>query len=324
MVEDLEPIVYVVSTITVIVLLYSLYAAYKRWTYGGEKVEISPLGLRIKNLVKYALFQWKVVRQRFPGTIHLMIYLGMAWLLIMTGLRAIDLHVYRFISDGLFIVLKFLSNIAGLLVIIGSITAMIRRAFKLTPNLPQDPVYYIVHILFITIVVTGFFLDGLVAAYPESSRHALESASWDPIGYLIYSWASNMSPEAIESLYRPLWLFHFLIAQLTLMLIPYTNLWHIAASSLNVALSRPEPPAAAIRAFPDIDERIEEEKPIGIVKLSDTTWKQRMDYDACTSCMRCTNACPAYASGKILSPRDVIITMRNMMYAGKWDEQVWN
>ena len=323
MVHDLEPIVYIVATITAVVLLYSLYAAYKRWTYGGEKIEFSPIGLRLKNFVKYALLQWKVVRHRFPGTIHLLIYLGMGWLLIATTLRAIDDHIVRFITGDFFMVYKLLSNIAGLMVIIGSIIAIIRRALKLTPNLPQDPVYYVVHALFITIVVTGFFLDGLVAAHPLSSRHNYESPSWDPVGYLIYQWASNMSPDQIESLYRPLWLFHMLLAQLTLALIPFTNLWHIAASSLNAALARPEPPAAAVRAYPDIDQRIEEEKPIGIVKLSDTTWKQRMDYEACTSCMRCTNACPAYASGKLLSPRDVITTLRDMMLAGKWDEQVW-
>ncbi len=326
MVEDLEPVVYIVSTITVIVLLYSLYEAYKRWTHGGEKIEWSPWGLRIKNLVKYALFQWKVVRHRFPGTLHLLIYGGMLWLLIATVLRAIDLHVpgfYHFIHGSFFYVYKFLNNIAGLMVIIGSIIAIIRRALKLTPNLPNDPVYYVVHVLFLTIVITGFFLDGLVAANTHSTRHPYESPVWDPIGYLIYNWASKLSVETIEAIYRPLWLFHFLIAQFTLALIPFTNLWHIAASSLNVMLARKESPASAIRAFPDIDERIEKEQPIGIVRLSDTTWKQRLDYDACTSCMRCTNACPAFASGKPLSPRDVIIKMRGLMYAGKWNETVW-
>ncbi len=324
MVEDLEPIVYIVATITAAVILYSLYIAYKRWTYGGERLEISPVRLRLKNLVKYALLQWKVVRHRFPGTVHLLIFLGMGWLLVATSLRAIDDHFIRFIGGHFFIAYKFLSNIAGLMVLFGSIIAIVRRALRLTPNLPQDPVYYVVHVLFITIVITGFFLDGLVAAHPLSSRHPYESPSWDPVGYFIYKWASSLSPDQIESLYRPLWLFHMLIAQLTLALIPFTNLWHIAASTLNVTLARPEPPAAAVRAYPDIDERIEEEKPIGIVKLSDTTWKQRMDYEACTSCMRCTNACPAYASGKLLSPRDVIVTMRDMMLNGEWDEQVWS
>ncbi|MCE4599980.1 MAG: 4Fe-4S dicluster domain-containing protein [Desulfurococcales archaeon] len=321
MVEDLEPIVYIVSTITVIVLLYSLWEAYKRWTFGGERIEYGPIGLRIKNLLKYAIFQWKVVRHRFPGLIHLLIYGGMLWLLIATSLRAIDLHVHRFLVGNIWIVYKLLNNIAGVMVVVGSILAMIRRALGLTPNLPKDPVYYIVHILFIIIVVTGFFLDGMSAAY---YRQSYEKAWFDPVGYLIYKWATTLTLGELKSIYRPLWLFHFLIAQFSLAIIPFTNLWHIAAATLNVTLSRKEPAAMAIRAFHDIDERIEQEKPIGIVKLKDTTWKQRMDYDACTSCMRCTNACPAYASGKILSPRDIITRMRDLMYNGAWDENVWS
>ncbi len=320
MVEDLEPIVYIVATITVIVLLWSLWEAYRRWTYGGQKIVIGPIGSRAKFLVKYALLQWKVLRHRFPGTMHLLIYGGMLWLLIATSLRAIDLHVTRFLVGNVWIIYKLLNNIAGLMVIIGSIIAIIRRARQLTPNLPKDPVYYVVHILFLTIVITGFFLDGLVAA---ATRQAFEKSWFDPVGYYIFKWASGLSLAQITSIYRPLWLFHFLIAQFTLAIIPWTNLWHIAAATLNVTFARTEPPEMAISAIEDIDERIEKEEPIGIVTLKDTTWKQRMDYDACTSCMRCTNACPAYASGKVLSPRDLIQDMKNIMYNGEWDEVVW-
>ncbi len=323
MVKDLEPAVYIISTITVIVLFYSLYTAYKRWTYGGEKIPLNNWGARIRNFLKYAIFQWKVVRHRFPGIMHLLIYLGMFWLLIATTLRAIDDHVTTILVGHVWMTYKLLNNIAGVMVIVGSIIAVIRRALKLTPNLPQDPVYYIVHALFITIVVTGFFLDGLVAAYPLSSRHPFESPSFDPIGYLIYSWAKGLTAAQIQAIYRPLWLFHLVIAQLTLALIPFTNLWHIPAASLNTAFARLEPPAQAIKAYEDIDERIDKEEPIGVVKLRDTSWKQRMDYDACTSCMRCVNACPAAASGKILRPRDIIVNMRDLMYRGAWDYRVW-
>ena len=320
MVEDLEPLVYIVSAITVAVLLYSLWEAYKRWTYGGERIEWGPPGKFLGNLVKYALLQWKVLRHRFPGTIHLLIYGGMLWLAIATTLRAIDLHVARILTGETWMVYKLLSNIAGVMVVVGSTIAMIRRALGLTPNLPRDPVYYLVHLSFITIVVTGFLLDGLSAAYYRASY---ERAWFDPVGYLVFKWASGKTLGEIEAIYRPLWVLHFLLAQFTLATIPYTNLWHIVAASANVALARRDPPAAAIRAFPDIDERIEEEKPIGIVRLSDTTWKQRMDYEACTSCMRCTNACPAFQSGKLLSPRDVIVTMREKMLRGEWDSRVW-
>ena len=321
LVEDMEPIVYVVAAGVAAVLLYALYLGYRRWTYGGERIEWGPLGARLRLFAKYALFQWKVVRHRFPGTMHLLIYLGMGWLLLATFIRALDLHVFHgaLIGPTFFKVYKLLSNIAGLMVIVGSTIAIIRRALGLTPNLPKDPSYYAVHAGFITIVATGFILDGIAATGRPPS---LESPAWDPVGYLVYQWASGKPVDYLAAIYRPLWLFHFLLAQTMLALIPFTNLWHIAASTLNVTLARLEPPAAAVKPVEDIDERIEEGKPIGVVKLRDTTWKQRLDFEACTSCMRCTNACPAYASGKILSPRDVIYTLREKMLRGEWDDDV--
>ena len=328
MVSDLKPVVYVTALVVAIVLLYALYEGYRRWTRGGEKIEYGPISTRLKYFVKYALLQWKVLRHRFPGLMHLLIFGGMGWLLVATLLRALESDVLlpladkRFLVGTTFEVYKLLNNIAGLSVIIGSTVAIIRRALKLTPNLPQDKTYYAVHLGFITIVVTGFMLDGMAAA-ATPSRAAVESPFWDPIGYFVFNWASHKTLDSIALIYRPLWLFHFFLAQLMLALIPYTNLWHIATASLNVALARTEPAvAAAYKAVEDIDERIEEEKPIGVVKLSDTTWKQRLDYEACTSCMRCTNACPAAASGKILSPQKIITKLRDAMYEGKWDTEV--
>ncbi len=327
-VEDLIPIVYIVSTITVIVLLYALWEGYKRWTYGGQKIKWRPWSSRLKTLTKYALLQWKVLRQRFPGVMHLLIYLGMGWLFLATILRAIDLHIFHdiygeaFIYGRFFEVYKFLDNIAGLMVLIGSLIAITRRALNLTPNLPKDSTYYAVLVGFIVIVITGFFLDGMASAGSVKLRAPYESPYYDPVGYLVFKWASGLSIQELRAIYRPLWLFHFLFAQLMLALIPFTNLWHIAAATLNVTFARTVPDAQVIKPIEDIDERIEKGETIGIVKLSDTTWKQRMDFDACTSCMRCTNACPAYNSGKILSPRDVIVTLRNIMYKDKWDEEV--
>lgn len=327
-VSDLRPVVYFTAIVVVAILLYALFEGYRRWTYGGQRIEYGPLSARLKYFTKYALLQWKVLRQRFPGLMHLLIFAGMGWLFIATILRAIEsdftipvLHA-RYLTGSVYEAYKLLNNIAGLSVIVGSTIAIIRRALKLTPNLPQDRVYYAVHIGFLVIVATGFFLDGLAAALTPT-RAPYERPWWDPVGFYVMKWASHHTIEYIKSIYRPLWLFHFFLAQLMLALIPYTNLWHIAAATLNVTLARLEAPVkAAYKAIDDIDERIEEGKPLGIVKLADTTWKQRLDFEACTSCMRCTNACPAFASGKILSPRNIMVKLRDAMYEGKWGAEV--
>ncbi|MEB2836181.1 MAG: heterodisulfide reductase-related iron-sulfur binding cluster [Desulfurococcales archaeon] len=327
-VEQLRPVVYVTATIVVAALLYALYEAYSRWTRGNQRIQYRPLGTRLKYFTKYALLQWKVIRHKFPGTMHLLIYGGITWLFIASILRALESDVllpltgHRYLVGGVFEAYKLLNNVAGISVLTGCIVAIIRRALRLTPNLPQDRVYYAVHAGLITIVVTGFFLDGIASA-ATPYRAPYESPLWDPVGYLVFKWAIHHGISTLASIYRPLWLFHFFLAQFMLAVIPYTNLWHIVTASLNVSLARLEPDVrAAYKAVEDIDKRIEEEKPIGVVKLIDTTWKQRMDFEACTSCMRCTNACPAVASGKILSPRNIMVKLRDAMYEGKWDVDV--
>ncbi|MCE4614342.1 MAG: 4Fe-4S dicluster domain-containing protein [Desulfurococcales archaeon] len=316
--EDLEPIVYILATLAVIGILYGFYKHYKLWTYGGQKIPFNQLGKRTWNLVKYALLQYKVIMKPWAGTIHLLIYLGMAWLLIATLLRAVDLHVVNILTGDVYKTYKLLNNLAGLSVIVGSILAIIRRASG-QDNLPQDKVYYVIHLSFLTIATTGLFLTGMNDAGYRIAEGA-SSPYFDPVGYLIGKWMLGVSTSTLILAYRITWVTHLTIVMATLATLPWTNLWHILAGSANVAYTRES--MVDFVEIEDIEKKVDEGETFGIVKLADTSWKQRMDYDACTSCMRCTNACPAFNGGKPLSPRDLLITMRNLMLEGKWDDKV--
>jgi Fe-S oxidoreductase/nitrate reductase gamma subunit len=318
-VQSYEAVVYGLGTIVAIILLYSAYVGYKRWTYGNERIKYPTPGYIIKNFVKYVIFQWKILRKRFPGTMHALIFYGIGWLAVTTTLRAINAHIIVFLTGDTFYVYKLLANIAGIIAIVGIVIAIIRRSLKLTKNLPQDPYYYLVLGMLLVILITGFLVDGIAAV---AYRYTWESSWFDPIGYLVFLWSRTVPISELEVIYSGLWLFHMSLAMLAMALIPYTNLWHIYPAAVNVSLKREGGIPDGIKPVIDIDEKIEKGKPVGIVKLSDTSWKQRIDYDACTSCMRCTNACPANISGKILSPRDVIINMKDMMHKGMWDENI--
>lgn len=319
MVEDIRFLVYIAALLSLSILVYSLIVAYRRWTAYGERLGFN-LGGALGNLIVFSLLQWRVLRYRFPGLMHLAIFLGMLWLFIMTVLRALDHYLGPFLVGYVWIVYKLLGNIAGLAVLTGSIVAITRRYLGLTPNLPRDPGYYVVHGMFIAIVLTGFALNGMSAA---AYRAGFESPLFDPLGYPFYLLASQLSFDELRLYYRILWVTHMVLAQLAIALIPFTNLWHIIASNINIALSRPGPPVGALRSYPDIDDRLSKGIPLGLAELRYSTWKQRLDWDACTSCMRCTNACPAYASGKPLDPRLVIVTLRDLMYSGAWSSKPW-
>jgi Fe-S oxidoreductase len=90
---------------------------------------------------------------------------------------------------------------------------------------------------------------------------------------------------------------------------PYTKMAHVALGPLNIYTARLEPTGAALRP---VD--FEKAETLGVNSLAGFTWKDLADFDACTECGRCTDACPANAVGKSLSPRDIILDLQSLMH----------
>jgi Fe-S oxidoreductase len=93
--------------------------------------------------------------------------------------------------------------------------------------------------------------------------------------------------------------------------IPYTKAMHWFTSPLNVFFARPVAP----RGVPAPTDFEAEPVRLGISTPADMTWKQLFDLDACTECGRCTSVCPAHAAGKPLSPKRVILDLRDAIRA---------
>ena len=122
-----------------------------------------------------------------------------------------------------------------------------------------------------------------------------------------------MWSDTLVAIYRVIWLTHMLLAVFSVAFIPYTKLYHIVAGGIfNTFFSRLDHPSA-FKHIPNIDEIVEKGGIPGSNHLKGFTWKQRMDYDACIKCARCTDNCPATLSEKPLSPMDLIIKLREIM-----------
>ena len=102
--------------------------------------------------------------------------------------------------------------------------------------------------------------------------------------------------------------------------LPYSKHLHIGAAAINVwfgrtaARGRLEP----LRFEPEQGES-EEELRFGAGTAADLTWKQVLDTFSCTECGRCQDACPANLTGKLLSPKLVIMGLRDQLFAGDRD-----
>ena len=106
-----------------------------------------------------------------------------------------------------------------------------------------------------------------------------------------------------------------------LVIVVYSKHLHIALAPLNVMFSRrpnalgPLEPMRSNGKVLDFEEADPDTDVFGIGKIEDLTWKGMLDLGTCTECGRCQSQCPAWATGKPLSPKQVILDLRDHAFA---------
>jgi ferredoxin len=106
---------------------------------------------------------------------------------------------------------------------------------------------------------------------------------------------------------------HVLTILFFLVYLPRSKHLHIATAAINVWFGRTRAPG---RLEPvDFEEEDETKLRLGAGTLADMTWKQMVDAMSCTECGRCQDACPAFATGKALSPKLLVMGIRDQLFA---------
>src|SRR5690625_5093243 len=136
-------------------------------------------------------------------------------------------------------------------------------------------------------------------------------ATWsEPVATMIAAAFSWLSPAAAMSAYYVMWWIHTITILVFLVYIPQSKHAHLIAAPINVFFSQKVPgklePIDFEAAMAD-----EENMSFGVGKIEDFTQRQMIDYYACTECGRCTSVCPAATTGKILSPMDIMLKIRD-------------
>jgi Fe-S oxidoreductase len=158
--------------------------------------------------------------------------------------------------------------------------------------------------LFELILVTGFAVEGLRIAGTRDPW-----GMWSPVGHgvAVAIAALGAGEAAIRTGHAWLWWTHLLASLAFVAYIPYSKLFHLILAPANVYLR----PLANPGGVSPIDfERTER---LGAAAFSDLAWKDLFDLDVCTECGRCTAVCPASLTGKVLSPMDVVLDLRDEM-----------
>lgn len=265
--------------------------------------------LRFLDLYQWGLFQRGVVKQRFAAAAHTLVYFGFLVLLFTTTMVFIDndlgIHIYQ---GNFYLAITVLSDVFGLGLLLGCLLFAHRRYIEhadLVHNRPADALFLGTLIL---LVVQGFLLEGL-RIYVTGDPWA----AYSPVGYLVSRAFWGISPRAASMLHYGIWWFHTLTVYALVAAFPYSKAFHILASSANLYFRVGRRPKGALKSPGDLEKLLEsgEDFSLGLDTIKDYSWKQLLDLEACTSCGRCQDACPAYNSGKPLSPKWLILDTRN-------------
>ena len=159
-------------------------------------------------------------------------------------------------------------------------------------------------------VVVAFYIRKVVRPRRFDGSHLGEAdliLAWIA-GICLHCWRTT-SPTRSPSAWA-----HVLLILGFLAYLPHSKHLHIATAAINVYFGRTRS-RGRLEPLKFDEELPEEEMRFGIGTVEDLTWKQMMDAFSCTECGRCQDACPAYFTGKALSPKLVIMGVRDHLFA---------
>lgn len=269
---------------------------------------------RLDDLIQHGFLQRKVSRGRSGSAIaHLLVYFGFLVLTFTTTMVFIHHDLGIKIYQGQFYLwVTMFSDVFGILLLAGVLYFGYRRFMQKVDAVHVSPNDSFILVMLAVLVVQGFALEGL-------RIHATNDPwqLYSPIGWLFAKSVWFLSVERTKDIHFVMWWFHTLTVYAFVALFPYTKFFHMVSSPLNLFFARTERPKGALPFIGDIEKLMEtgEEFSLGLGTIKDYTWKNLLDLDACTQCGRCQEVCPAYITGKPLSPKWVILDTRNHAHA---------
>ncbi len=301
-------VMYVLLLPTALVAGYGIYRHISRWRRGLPAARFDRPAERIKLVLKHAVAQRRTARDRYAGLFHQFISYGFVVLTIATTVVALDADFGTAIMRGRFYLYfqSFIVDLFGALVMVGIVMAAARRYLKRPKKLVYTDEATLILVAIFLLCLQGFLVEGWRIAATNDPWGA-----WSPFGNMVARASHQlMSVEAMQRAHVGVWWFHLAVSFAFIAWLPYTKMMHVITAPLNIYTANLVPLGATLK---HID--FEKTESFGVNSLKGFTWKDLLDFDACTECGRCTAVCPANTVGKELSPRDVIIELRDLMHA---------
>jgi Fe-S oxidoreductase/nitrate reductase gamma subunit len=332
--EDIDTIgkvaFYLLSLVATAVFFWGWWkrlGKYRRGRPAGRLRPPNSTGRRWQTVGTIASNSSVAKRDRSMGIAHFFMFWGFITLFLGTVILTIDEDVVRlasrqfgeeqsFFKGVFYAVYSLVLDTMGLAALIALLYMGVRRGLFRLPQLDytraQEPEggysrrqFERGDRLFIgllgLVLVTGFLHEGFRIRASEFPDFEI----WSPVGWLIAKTVSGLGfPRAGSDTIRTvIWWVHSALALAFVAYIPFSKAMHMFTDAANLVAHDPD----SSRRLPAADVAAGS---LGYRVLGDFTWKELLDFDACTKCGRCHVACPAQASGAPLSPRDLVLDLR--------------
>ncbi len=325
---------YVASILFTAITMIAFFVFFKKLGKIGRNIHLGKpfqindqKGKRLQNVLLLALGQRKMFRNPLVAILHLFVYVGF----IIINIELLEIIIdgiagtHRIFKPYLGTFYDFLINsfeILAFLVLVACVVFLARRNIVrikrfISKDLEGWPKSDANAILIIEIVLMGLFLT-MNAADAEANYYI--SSYLKPL-------FSNLPSSTTIAIEHTAWWLHILGIYAFMNYLPYSKHLHIILAFPN-AYYAPLIPKGQMHNMPSIQNEVlyamqpelaptnaAAPEKFGARDVMDLSWKNLMDAYSCTECGRCSTACPANSTGKLLSPRKIMMDTRDRLEA---------
>lgn len=274
---------------------------------GRSDGRLDHVGDRVRTVLVNVFGQRRLLKDPYSGPMHFLIFWGFL-ILVLGNINSIVApltgHVFlSFLTGGVYPVYAMAQDIAEDLVILGVLGMAVRRWVMRPERLEQSFDAALILIFIFALMVTDLLMGAVRFAIVPSVLDA-----YSPGAHLLSGLFTGLPLVWGRDLYAALFGLHYLSFLAILVEVPRSKHFHIFLAPANVFLKDELPKGGRLVPIHFEDESLDH---FGAGRFEDLSWKHLMDTFTCTECGRCQDACPAWASGKVLSPKDLMIDIRN-------------
>ncbi|MFQ5978994.1 MAG: (Fe-S)-binding protein [Candidatus Heimdallarchaeota archaeon] len=303
-------IFYPMTFVVTVIFIIGFLRLARVWYQGQNAIPLWKLPF----VLLRRIFVWKrtktatgskiLQRGAYSWIMHTSMMVGFLGLVLVTTLLSIHewLFDHELLVDGIYFWWSIAGEIFGILFIIGTIMALLRRyIFQKDSFTEAKTVDSLILWLFLLLGISGFLAEALrLAALSQKPDGIPDFEIAGFVGYFLAIPFEGLDYDLLRFLIQVNWFFHVILAGILLVYLPYSKLAHMIIGGMHILLASDTPPGTV-----DFPEE-------GISKINDLTFQQLISLDACLECHRCHNACPATRSEEHLSP---MLLIKDLQYA---------